>query len=278
LNYNHSVSLHTAPLHIGELVEKYIWHSKKSVIMTSATLRTHDNFDFIQERLGADEVETLAINSPFDYRQSTLVFIPNDIPDPNERLKYQQAVERGLIELAAALDGRTLVLFTSYTQLQQTVQVIRPRLALGGITVYDQLDSNNRQALLDNFKSTEKAVLLGTKSFWEGVDIPGAALSALVIAKLPFPVPNEPIIAARSEMYKDPFNEYTLPDTILRFRQGFGRLIRNHQDRGVVVIFDRRIMSKNYGSSFLEALPDCTVQYGTLDSLGEIAHKWVTQE
>lgn len=277
LNYNHAVSLHTAPLHIGELVEKYMWQAKKSVVMTSATLRTKDTFDFIQERLGAGQIETLTLDSPFDYRQSTLIFIPNDIPDPNERIKYQQAVERGLIELAAALDGRTLALFTSYTQLQQTVQAIRPRLALGGITVYDQLDTNNRQALLESFKSTEKAVLLGTKSFWEGVDIPGAALSALVIAKLPFPVPNDPIIAARSEMYKDAFNEYTLPDTILRFRQGFGRLIRNQRDRGVVAIFDRRLMSKKYGTSFLEALPDCTIQYGTLDTLGETARRWVAQ-
>ncbi len=278
LNLSYGVSINTAPLNIGDLVEQYVWSTKQSVILTSATLQTTGNFDYIQKTLNAETVETLALNSPFNYRQSTLVFIPNDMPDPNERGRYQLAVERALVEIAAALGGRTLALFTSYTQLQATAQAIRPRLALGDITVYDQLDTSNRQALLESFKTTEKAILLGTKSFWEGIDIPGATLSALALAKLPFPIPTDPIISARSETFKDPFKEYTLPETILRFRQGFGRLIRNQSDRGIVVLLDRRLMSKSYGQDFLDSLPDCTIQYGGLESLGATAQKWMASD
>ena len=278
LNQSYGVSINSAPLRVGKFVDEYLWSAKRSVILTSATLQTTGNFDYIQEALSAENVETLALNSPFNYRQSTLIFIPNDMPDPNERGRYQQAVERALVEVAAALDGRTLALFTSYTQLQQTAQAIRPRLALGDITVYDQLDTSNRQALLESFKTTDKAILLGTKSFWEGIDIPGATLSALALTKLPFPIPTDPIIAARSELFSDPFKQYTLPETILRFRQGFGRLIRNQSDRGVVVLLDKRIMSKGYGKDFLDSLPDCTIQYGGLQSLAEAAQKWINTQ
>jgi len=271
-------SLHRAPLSVGSTLTDYLWDTKDSVIMTSATLRTDSTFNFVQNRLRADNFETVEVGSPFDYQASTLLYIPNDIPDPNDRVAYQQAVERGLIELAAALNGRVLGLFTSYTQLRQTTQAITPRLALGNITVYDQIDGSNRSAMLDGFKTNERAVLLGTRSFWEGVDIPGDSLSALVITRLPFSVPTDPIFAARAETYSDPFNDYNLPDAILRFRQGFGRLIRTHTDRGVVAIFDRRIMSKSYGPSFLEALPDCTVQYGALQSLPGAAQKWVNRD
>jgi len=166
-------------------------------------------------------------------------------------------------------------LFTSYSQLRQTAQAITPRLALGNITVYDQTDGSSRQTLLEGFKSTEQAVLLGTRSFWEGVDIQGDTLSALVIVRLPFAVPTEPIFAARSETYTNSFNEYAVPEAILRFRQGFGRLIRTQTDRGIVAVFDSRILSKGYGMQFLEALPECTVQYGPLDQLAETAQKWL---
>lgn len=271
------VSIHAAPLHVGPLVERYIWHAKKAVILTSATLQTNGSFDYIRERLHAEEGKTVEVGSPFNYRDSTLIFVPNDMPEPNDRQRYQQAVERGLIELAAALNGRVLGLFTSYSQLRQTAQAIAPRLALGNITVYDQTDGSSRHALLEGFKSTERAVLLGTRSFWEGIDIPGDALSALVIVRLPFAVPTEPIFAARSETYANSFNDYAVPDAILRFRQGFGRLIRTRSDRGIVAIFDSRVLNKRYGTYFLEALPDCPVQYGPLDELPEAATKWLNR-
>jgi DNA polymerase-3 subunit epsilon/ATP-dependent DNA helicase DinG len=171
-----------------------------------------------------------------------------------------------------------MVLFTSNTQLRQTVQAITARLALGDIAIYAQNESSSRQALLEGFKATERAVLLGTRSFWEGVDIPGDSLSALVIVRLPFAVPSDPIFAARSDSYAEAFHQYALPDAVLRFRQGFGRLIRSSADRGVVAIFDSRILKKRYGTQFMEALPECTVQRGALNKLADAAKNWLQRE
>jgi ATP-dependent DNA helicase DinG len=270
-----SPSVHLAPLHIGHLMEDFIWNKKHSTILTSATLQTHEGFTFIQHRLNADHIKTLTVGSPFDYPRSTMIYIPQDVPEPVDRKGYQHALERGIIELAAALQGRVMVLFTSYSQLKQTAQVIIPRLALGNITVYDQTDGTSRQTLLENFKLDERAVLLGTKSFWEGVDIPGDSLSALVITRLPFTVPTDPIFSSRAETYRDSFADYNLPDAILTFRQGFGRLIRTETDRGIVVIMDSRIHTKSYGSSFIDALPECTIRRGNLDDLPSIAQDWL---
>ena len=139
----------------------------------------------------------------------------------------------------------------------------------------EQGEGASANTLLESFKSTERAVLLGTKSFWEGVDVPGEALQVVVITKLPFDVPTDPLIAARSETYEDPFNEYYLPEAILKFRQGFGRLIRTQSDRGVVVILDKRVMTKQYGRLFLESLPQCTVRQGPLANLPREAGKWL---
>lgn len=272
---NELPSVNSAPLHIGGLMEQHLWNAKESVVLTSATLRTGEDFEFLRSRLNAESVPSLEVGSPFNYRDSTLVYVTQDAPEPNDRQGYQRAIERAIIELAASLDGRVLALFTSYSHLRQTSQAITPRLALGGITVYDQSDGSSRQALVEGFKSSEKAVLLGTRSFWEGVDIPGQTLSALVITRLPFAVPNDPIFSARSETYPRAFEDYAVPDAILRFRQGFGRLIRTSTDRGVVAVLDRRVVSKAYGGSFLAALPECTVQYGGLDGLADAAKGWL---
>ena len=171
-----------------------------------------------------------------------------------------------------------LALFTSYAQLRRTSTVITPALAEAGIIVYEQGEGASPNTLLETFREADKAVLLGTRSFWEGVDIPGDALSVLAIVKLPFDVPTEPIIAARSETYEDPFNEYHLPEAILRFRQGFGRLIRTQSDRGVVAILDKRIITKRYGRAFLESLPQCKVQSGPVRDLPAIAARWLERQ
>ncbi len=271
------LALQIAPLHVGPMMEETLNQRMESIILTSATLRTQDNFDHIKERLYTESFKSLALGSPFDYKQSTLVYIPQDIPEPKQHFDYQRMVGRGLIELAAALEGRMLVLFTSYAQLREVSKAITPRLTLGNINVYDQSFGGSREALLASFLRAEKAVLMGTRSFWEGIDIPGADLSAVVITKLPFAVPTEPVFAARSETYARSFQQYAVPDAILRFRQGFGRLIRRRTDRGVVAIFDSRVISKSYGASFLESLPDCTVQYGSLDKLPVVASRWIKQ-
>jgi len=180
-----------------------------------------------------------------------------------------------MTQLCRATGGRALVLFTAYTQLRQTAQAIATPLAEDGILVYEQGEGASPHTLLETFRSAEKAVLLGTRAFWEGVDVIGEALSVLVIAKLPFDVPSDPIVAARSETFEDPFNQYQLPEAILRFRQGFGRLIRSQSDRGVVAILDKRILSKRYGHAFIESLPSCTLQIGSLDGLPRAAAHWL---
>ena len=271
-----SVTMHATPLHVGPLVEEHLWESLETIVLTSATLRSAGNFNYLRERLNGDNLRAVEVGSPFDYRASTLFFVPSDMPEPAQRERYQAAVERGLVELAAALDGGLLALFTSYSQLRQTAQEITPRLALGGIEVLSQSGGSSRSALLQAFREREKAVLLGTRSFWEGVDIPGDDLRALVIVRLPFSVPSDPIFAARSETFVDPFNDYAVPDAILRFRQGFGRLIRSHEDRGIVAVFDRRVLSKRYGQHFLNDLPDCTRVTAPLATLPQEARRWLS--
>lgn len=274
---NNYVSLNIAPLHVGLLIKEHLWSKKDSVILTSATIRTAKSFSYVRERLSAepDIVDEFTVPSPFDYKNSTLIFIPTDIPEPNDRYKYQTMLERGIIEVASVTNGRLLGLFTSYVQLQQTAQNIGPRLALGGIDVLDQASGSSRRLLVESFKSLDKAVLLGTRSFWEGIDLPGDDLQVLAIARLPFSVPSDPIFAARSESFQNSFIQYSVPDAILRFRQGFGRLIRRSTDRGVVAIFDKRVISKRYGRHFLESLPQCTVMRAPLAKLPDATRQWL---
>jgi DNA polymerase-3 subunit epsilon/ATP-dependent DNA helicase DinG len=269
------LTLQMAPLHTGPLMERYLWHEKSSVVLTSATLTAGGEFDYLRGRLNADEADELAVGSPFDFQNSAMLYLVNDIPEPSDAAGNQRAIEQALRQLAHATGGRMLVLFTSYSQLKRTSQAIGPVLARDGIAVYEQGEGASDNALLENFRSADKAVLLGTRSFWEGVDIPGDALSVLVIVKLPFDVPSEPIISARSETFDDPFNEYNLPEAILRFRQGFGRLIRTQSDRGAVVVLDKRILTKRYGRAFLDSLPTCHVQVGSAGDLPKAAVQWL---
>lgn len=269
------LSMHAAPLEVGPLIERYLWHEKEAVVMTSATLTTTGEFDYIRRRLSADEADELALGSPFDFETSTLLYLINDIPEPGDRSAYQSAVERGLIALCRATRGRALVLFTSYDQLRRTARAISDPLAVGGIVVYEQGEGASRHSLLESFRTSEQAVLLGTRSFWEGVDVAGEALSVLAIVRLPFDVPSDPIVAARAETFESPFDEYSVPEAILRFRQGFGRLIRTRSDRGVVVSFDRRLLTKRYGRAFIDSLPRCTMKIGGLAELPKAAARWL---
>ncbi len=265
----------SAPLNVGPMMEQYLWHEKNAIILTSATLTTNSEFEYIRSRLNADEAEELVLGSPFDFESSTLLYLVNDIPEPGEANAYQREVEAALIRLAKATNGRMLALFTSYAQLRRTSTTIGPALAESEIQVYEQGEGASTNTLLETFREADKAVLLGTRAFWEGVDIPGEALSVLVIVKLPFDVPSDPIIAARSETFDDPFSEYSLPEAILRFRQGFGRLIRTQSDRGVVVILDKRVLTKRYGRQFIDSLPGCTTKVGTVIDLPKAAARWL---
>lgn len=275
------VMLRAAPLHVGELVKQRIWDQKEGVVLTSATIRTASaggkalpTFDYVKARLDAEDAGAIALGSPFDYRKNALVYVVADIPEPNQQ-GYQPMVERGLIELFRASKGRGMALFTSYAQLRATARVIAPALLGDGIYVYEQGDGVSRRAMLEQFRAADRGVLLGTRSFWEGVDIQGEKLSALAICKLPFDVPTDPIFAARSETFENSFSDYSVPESVLKFRQGFGRLIRSKSDRGVVAVFDRRVVSKPYGQAFLNALPGPTIQRGPLSGLGPAAERWL---
>jgi DNA polymerase-3 subunit epsilon/ATP-dependent DNA helicase DinG len=269
------VSINAAPLAIGPLVERHLWNEKDAIVLTSATLTTAGEFDYLKARLHASSADELALGSPFDYETSTLLYLVNDIPEPGDRMAYQHAVERGLTALARATNGRMLVLFTSNDQLRRTARAMTDPLAQAGITLYEQGEGVSRHALLESFRSDERGVLLGTRSFWEGVDVPGEALSVVVMVRLPFDVPTDPIVSARSETYESPFDQYSLPEAILRFRQGFGRLIRTRSDRGAVVILDRRILTKRYGALFLKSLPTCTQRQGPLREAPRDVARWL---
>jgi DNA polymerase-3 subunit epsilon/ATP-dependent DNA helicase DinG len=268
-----TVTLATAPLTVNEVLERELLQRRRCAIFTGATLRTGSSFRFIRDRLGLWDVKLASIDSPFDYKRSTLLYLPSDMPLPNHP-HYQQMVEQAIVEAAVAAAGRTLVLFTSYQQLRATSDAIRPQLERQGVALF-QHGQSSRFRLLREYRAAEQAVLLGTRTFWEGIDLPGDELTCLLIARLPFAVPNDPLVAARSAEFEDPFQEYTVPDAVLRFRQGFGRLIRRAGDRGAVVLLDSRAWRKDYGAIFLESLPECTVRRQPLQNLGREVRSWL---
>jgi len=267
-------SLNSAPLNIGDLLRASVVERMRSVVLTSATLTTDGSFDYIKQRLAFGEAEELSLPSPFDYERSTLLYIADDVPEPNQP-GYQRAVEAAIMDLAIALDGRTLALFTSHAALRLAHQALKQPLADAGITLLAQRADGSPRQLIERLKTSSRTMLLGTATFWEGIDVVGPALSALVIAKLPFGVPTDPIYAARSEAFESPFVEYAVPQAVLRFKQGFGRLIRSSSDRGVCVVLDRRVVSKRYGASFVQSLPSCSVRVGATGDVGRVSRDWV---
>lgn len=271
-----AVGLSSAPLIVGDVLDDYLFSRKQSVVLTSATLSAGGSFNYVRERLGLQEAQELALGSPFDYRQAAMLLLPSDIPEPAYP-RYQQAVEDSIVNICAASHGRALVLFTSHGALRATYRAVRPRLAAQEIRALAQGIDGTPAELLTALRAEGKTVILGTSSFWEGVDVVGEALSALVIAKLPFSVPSDPVFTARSELFEQPFRDYALPQAILRFKQGFGRLIRHRGDCGVVAVLDRRLRSKSYGRTFLRSLPDCTVKEVPMRELGPSVSDWLSR-
>ena len=269
-----AVSFSSAPLHVGEVLNDYLFGRKASTVLTSATLSTGGSFKYIKERLGVPEARELMLGSPFDYKRAALVLVPNDMPEPTER-DYQRAVEHAVVELCTASRGRALVLFTSHSALRATHAAVKRPLERAGIRVLGQNIEGTAAEILAQLRANPQTVLLGTASFWEGVDVVGEALSLLVIAKLPFSVPTDPVFSARASLLDDPFNEYAVPQAGLRFKQGFGRLIRHRDDRGVMVVLDRRLRSKRYGRVFLNSLPPCTVSEAPLHQLPPLVARWL---
>lgn len=264
----------SAPLHVGQLLQEHFLSTKEAVILTSATLTTEGNFEHVKGRLGLRPTAEVLLGSPFDYKGSTLVLVAQDLPDPGQH-HHQAGLEHTLIELLAATEGRALVLFTAHSALRSCLAGIRGPLEQLGLLVLGHGVDGPRNQLLEAFKRHKGAVLLGTSSFWEGIDVVGEALSVVVITRLPFHVPSDPVFAARSQALADGFKQYALPLSILRFRQGFGRLIRSRHDRGVIVVLDSRLHRKAYGRAFLQSLPICTVRVGPARNLAGQAAQWL---
>ncbi|MCD5404261.1 MAG: hypothetical protein LR097_10645, partial [Dehalococcoidia bacterium] len=271
---NATVSLNSAPLDISSTLATELFQHKDSVILTSATLSTEGSFDYFKSRVGVgSDSEELLVGSPFDYQKAALLLIPEDMPPPNSD-RYVDAMVKVLTDLGTTMKGRTMALFTSYASLRAVAQRLRTPLMGEDVQVLAQSIDGSAQQLMTRFAEEPNSVLLGTASFWEGVDMPPGLLKALVLTRLPFQVPTDPIVKARSDQYESPFSQYSVPQAVLRFRQGFGRLIRNKEDTGTIVIMDNRITAKNYGNSFLKSIPPCTLKPSSLMTVGQLAAQW----
>jgi ATP-dependent DNA helicase DinG len=265
-----AVKLCSSPLEVADMIKSVILDKFKTVVITSATLAVGERFSYLEERTGVSlldraRVTELQLSSPFDYKRQAFVGIPADIPEPTAP-GFEKRLGEYLLEGLAISRGHAFVLFTSYDLLTRVYDGMLGPLKRLGLNPMRQGETN-RHLLLSRFKKERNAVLFGTDSFWEGVDVQGKALELVVITRLPFRVPTEPVLEARAEHIAarglDPFMEYTIPQAVLKFKQGVGRLIRSREDRGGVLILDSRVLSKNYGRYFLRSLPDALLVKGS---------------
>ncbi len=262
-----TIRLKSAPLNVGPEIKRCLFDKYESVVLTSATLCTgatdeKSGFDFFAGRIGLDDFNAVKLGSPFDYRKQVKVYIEKELPNPNQSSFIENAAEV-IKKYLAKTTGGVFVLFTSYVMLKDIAGRLSQWLAENHFTQLQQGASVDRTTLLRQFKAKGSNVLFGTDSFWQGVDVPGQALSSVIIVRLPFAAPEKPLLAGRLEQIRElggnPFNDYQLPSAIIKFKQGFGRLIRSKTDSGIVAVLDSRIVNKSYGRKFLAAIPKCEV-------------------
>jgi ATP-dependent DNA helicase DinG len=258
------LALNAAPIDLAPVLRRMLFRDNCCCVMTSATLAVgRPDLAYFRARIGATEAEALELGSPFNFQKQMKMFVVQKMPDPRDG-GYHKALEHWIAHFLQKSEGRAFVLFTSYRDLQQVSGAMEKFFATEDMNILVQGGGAPRSKLLEQFKSTPRSVLFGTDSFWGGVDVPGESLSNVIITRLPFAVPDHPLIEAKLELIEerggDPFTEYSLPEAVLKLRQGVGRLIRTKTDRGIIVILDNRIVTKPYGRAFMQALPKCPVE------------------
>ena len=256
--------LASAPLNVADLLRDLLFDSGKPVILTSATLAVKGSLTYYARRVGFRGGDGLILDSPFDYGKQVKLYVTKDMPQPNER-GYNDAAAEKIRMFVEKTNGSAFVLFTSYNMLKYCSDRLSHGFLAKGINLLVHGESLSRSAMISEFKKVKSSVIFGATSFWTGVDVPGDALSNVIITKLPFAVPTHPLIQARCERIQklggNPFGDYSIPDAVLKFRQGIGRLIRSRTDTGIIVVLDPRIMTRSYGKSFLDSIPECPIEH-----------------